>query len=157
MPMYWWIPDSASKPREKPQLHILSTWDTIFCLQQAPGPLLAALPYRAPVAVRSTRFWAKGNAEYLRQGSTQLQGQAGLLRMLGSREAISPPQPSRMPTWLEVKVSTLAPSFFSSKAVSSLPSLEVLPLWGLRDPFKFPLLHLAKWSILSLSNGLLSN
>lgn len=79
MPMYWWIPAPASKPREKPpQLHILSTRDTIFGLQQAPGLLLvAALPYRALVAVWSTRFWAKGNDEHLKQGSTQLQGQAG--------------------------------------------------------------------------------
>lgn len=46
--MSWWIPAPATKPCEKPPwLQILSMWDAAFCLQQAPGPLLAALPYKA--------------------------------------------------------------------------------------------------------------
>lgn len=99
----------------------------------------------APAVAWSGRWWAKGRL--------------ALLGMLGNGEAMSPSQPSKMPTWLEAKVGTdvLSTEILLKQSNFFLAINGSFALWGLRDLFKFPLLHLAKTSILSVQNGILSN
>ena len=53
----------------------------------------------AGVGQRATLSFSSG-------GTPSCKGRLALLGMLGSREATSPPQPSKMPVWLEAKVGT---------------------------------------------------